>query len=431
MVRRRIEVLLSHRYFVPGCMAAGIVLRLLWIWLVRADQVSDFAWYYQRGIDIAAGRGYSVNGIRTAYWPAGYPLFLGGLFYLFGPMQLLGKLANVVLYSATIWLSYWFARRVFHSEHAGRIAVCLLAFNPNQTASVSVLSTEILFQCLFLMGAVLFVLAEGRPGWIVLSGAIWGLATLTKTQAVFVPIIFLLVFMWKKRAMLKTGILAYTAVLLVCAPWLVRNYLIFGKPLLSTNGGIVLMIGNNPYATGRQIWDQRVQSLLGDLGVEESQLFDGRELAREERAKQVASDYIANHPGRVLLFLWPRKLVATYLSDVDGFYYSLGMVKNHNRLWQAAYLGFRIFAETYYVAILALFAFAIPTIVHSNVRCHRIGLFLVAYFTLVYLVYFGNARYHFALMPWITIYAAIGAERILKKGWNGGKMGTNPHLAAN
>ncbi len=39
-----------------------------------------------------------------------------------------------------------------------------------------------------------------------LSGAVWGLATLTKTQAVFVPIIFLLVFLWGKRAMLKAGI---------------------------------------------------------------------------------------------------------------------------------------------------------------------------------------------------------------------------------
>ena len=260
-----------------------------------------------------------------------------------------------------------------------------------------------------------------------LSGAVWGLATLTKTQAVFVPIIFLLVFLWGKRAMLKAGILVYTAVLLVCAPWLVRNYLIFGKPLLSTNGGIVLMIGNNPYATGRQIWDENVRSLLGDLGANEANLFDGRELAREERAKRVASDYLIQHPGRVLL-LWPKKLVATYLSDVDGIYYSLGMVKNRSGPFEAAYLGMRIFAEGYYFAVLALFLFAIPTIVRSNFTGYRIGLYLVLYFTFVYLVYFGNARYHFALMPWIVIYAGIGAERLLKNGWRGETVGAEPIL---
>jgi hypothetical protein len=81
------------------------------------------------------------------------------------------------------------------------------------------------------------------------------------------------------------------------------------------------MIGNSPYATGRQIWDENVRFLLGDLGANEPNLFDGRELAREERAKHVASDYIIHHPGRVLL-LWPKKLVATYLSDVDDIYYS-------------------------------------------------------------------------------------------------------------
>ena len=415
MARERIEGLLKHRYFVPGCLALGVLLRLLWICLVRADQVSDFAWYYQRAMDIAAGRGYSVHGIRTAYWPAGYPLFLGGLFYLFGPVQFLGKLANIVLYSATIWMSYLLAKNVFHSERAGRVAVCLLAFYPNQTAFVSLLSTEILFQCLLLLGAVLFVFAQGRPAWIALSGAVWGLATLTKTQAAFVPIIFLLVFLWGKRAMLKAGILVYTAVLLTCAPWLVRNYLIFGKPLLSTNGGIVLMIGNNPYATGRQIWDENIRSLLGELGADETELFDGRELAREERAKHVASDYIIHHPGKVLL-LWPKKLVATYLSDVDGIYYSLGMVKNRSGPLEVAILGLRIFAEVYYLAILALFVSAIPTVVRSNTTGYRIGLFLVLYFTLVYLVFFGNARYHFALMPWIIIYAGIGADRLLK-GW--------------
>jgi len=120
--------------------------------------------------------------------------------------------------------------------------------------------------------------------------------------------------------------------------------------------------------------------------------------------------------------------MVTYLSDVDGIYYSLGMVKNRSGPFEAAYLGMRIFAEGYYFVVLALFLFAIPIIVRSNFTGYRIGLYLVLYFTFVYLVYFGNARYHFALMPWIVIYAGIGAERLLKNGWRGETVGAEPIL---
>lgn len=393
----------------------AVLVRVCWILTVNTEQVSDYDWYYQFALNIAGGRGYSYHGVPTAYWPVGYPGFLGGLFYVFGPHQLVGKLANVVLYAGVLILTYRFSKIIFHSETTARISLLILTFYPNQIAYTALLSTEILFIFLLLLGALLFVFAQDRWIFWLLSGVAWGLATLTKTQALFVPLIFIPVFLPNKNSRLKAGAAVYLMILVTLLPWLYRNDVVFGRPLLSTNGGIVLMIGNNPYATGRQLWDERVRSLLGDLGGSEKNgsIFDGREVEREKKAQQVALNYIAHHPLGVAA-LWPKKFIALYLSDVDGFYYSLGMQPSPSRKNRLIYIGLRIFAEVYYILILALFAAAIPGILRSKVREHRIGLFLILYFTVTYLIYFANARYHFALMPFVVIYSGIEAALILK-----------------
>jgi 4-amino-4-deoxy-L-arabinose transferase-like glycosyltransferase len=405
--RETLRGLLERRYFVPACLGIGFLLRLLWIVVVHHEQVSDFSWYYHRGIGLATGQGYSVNGMPTAYWPAGYPLFLGGLFYTFGPTQFIGKFANVLFFCGTIWLAYLFARKVFRSEAVARITALLLAIYPGQIAYTSILTTEVLFEFLLVLGAVLFVYAEDRPLWWILSGLAWGLATLTKTQALFVPAIFLLVFLWRKKGFVKAAVLTYVALFLAISPWLIRNYRLFGKPLLSTNGGIVLMIGNNPYATGGQIWDEDIRNLLGDLSSD----FDanhtmGLEVRREERARQVAVNFMTHHPVRDLL-LWPKKFFLTYKSDVDGLFYSMGIVENPSRAFRRIYFAFRVIAELFYLAVFALFLLALPATWRNRTSGYRIPLYLFLYFTLVYCVYFGNARYHFAVMPFLMMYSAV------------------------
>ncbi len=415
ILRTKLQSLVDHRYFIPACLVLAVLVRLCWILAVNFEQVSDYDWYYKFALNIAAGRGYSFHGVRVAYWPVGYPGFLGGLFYLFGPHQFVGKMANIVLYLGVLALTYRFSKMIFHSETAARISLLILTFYPNHIAYSSLLSTEILFIFLLLLGAVLFVL--GQDHWIfwLLSGFAWGLATLTKTQALLVPLIFIPVFLRNKKSMLKACGAVYLMMFLTLLPWLYRNDLLFGRPLLSTNGGIVLMIGNNPYATGRQIWDLRVRSLLGDLGDKDEieSMSDGREVAREKKAQSVALNYIAHNPLAVVA-LWPKKFIALYLSDVDGIYYTWGMRPSPSRGSRMIYLGLRIFAELYYIFILALFVASLPAIIRSKIIEHRIGIYLISYFTLAYLIYFGNARYHFALMPLVVIYSGIEAALILK-----------------
>jgi Gpi18-like mannosyltransferase len=150
--------------FVPACLVLGTLLRVAWIYLVDPDQVSDFLWYQQFAANIALGKGYSMNGIPTGYWPIGYPAFLGGLFYLFGPSVLIGKVANIVLYVGTIFLTYQLSKRLFNSDPAARITVGILSFYPNHIAHTALLSSEILFVFLVALSIFVFDIANERMG---------------------------------------------------------------------------------------------------------------------------------------------------------------------------------------------------------------------------------------------------------------------------
>jgi 4-amino-4-deoxy-L-arabinose transferase-like glycosyltransferase len=410
-IKQRLLEVIQHRHFVLVCVLAGIAARVLWVGLVHPAQVLDFKWYYDRAASIANGDGYAVNRFPTAYWPVGYPGFLGVLFYVFGASVFAGQIANIVLSAATILLVYRLGQQIFHSETAARITVFILCFYPNQIAYNSLLCTEIWFTFLLILGAVLFVAAHGRVGLLVLSGLCWGLATLTKPQFVFLPAIFLLVFHINKKILVKSAVVIYLMIFVSIAPWLVRNQRVMGKPVLSTNGGIVLMQGNNPFATGTYVWNDQIESLLwdqrqGDLGG------GANEVARDERARTIGEEYIKRHVKRTLL-LWPKKLMYAYRSDVDGFYYSLGMIQAPTNALKFLLVGLRVFAELYYFAILALAAISLKVILGAGTRQFTMGLFVTLYFTGICLVFYGIARYHFPNMPWIAMYAGVGGSLVL------------------
>jgi hypothetical protein len=427
--------IIANRHFVSVCLFLAAVIRLLWIWLVDAPQVSDFFWYQYFARNIADGKGYTVDGVPTGYWPVGYQGLLGIMFFVVGESVLIGKLLNIVLYILTIFLTYRLSQRLFHCEYAARVTVGLLSFYPNHIAYTALLSSEILFIFLVASSAFVFEAAGGRAGFLILSGMLWGFAVLTKPQALLLPFLFLLFFSESVRSFVRSSVLVYGMVLITVSPWLIRNHSIFGTYTLAHTGGINLLIGNNPYDDAEgNIFSAKVNALLGELQTVPIQnVFDGREVERDSRAADIAIDYMVHNPWRVLELL-PRKLLALFGRDDEGLYYSVGMMTGSKS--DAAPLGTlpralwlppsaqerrmtilyknvsRVF-KLYYVLMIVLFAISLPAVLKLPIRPQHIGLAIIGLLTLVYLVLFGQPRYHFAMMPWVTIYSGLGAQALL------------------
>ena len=406
---------IHSRAWIPACFALFVLLRLALILLVPVAPKSDAVQYFRLAEALGNGLGYIEHGMPSAYWPVGYPAFLGGLFALFGPRTLVGQLGNLALAAASFFLVLSLTRRIFRSETAARIAVLILALYPNNVAYPSLLMTETWFTFLVLAGCWCFMFGRGR--WaVVLTGFIFGLATLTKPQTLVLPLALIALALLGpegrrdlRRQLLNAAVL-YLALLATVLPWTARNYVALGAPVfVSTNGGVNLLIGNNPSATGGYMEED---ALLAERGFT---LAD--QVAADQRAKALAREWIAEHPRRALE-LMPHKALLLWAWDGEADWaYRIGFAG-----YQQAAGGFRaarVVNQVFYFAIIALFlisTFMLPRRLAQLTRPWVLfGYLFAIYTTLIALVIFGAPRFHFPVMPWIIMYASwVIAELILR-----------------
>jgi 4-amino-4-deoxy-L-arabinose transferase-like glycosyltransferase len=418
------RALVSPR-FVPTCLVAALAARLCWVLAVQASPIDDFSWYYDRAVDLAAGRGLTDHGVPTAYWPVGYPLLLAGLFMLTGPSLLAAKLLNVALGVGIVWLSYRISRRLFVSEAAGRMTLLLMAFYPNQIAYTSLTASETPFLFLMLLGLLILLREKRSLVNDALAGIVFGMGCLTKPTMLFVPAVFFgIALMSRMRwTTVARGLVVYAALGLVILPWCVRNYQVFGRPVfIVTSGGINLLIGNNPAANGG----------YGDADPASAALVDAEkdEGAREIIASTIARRYMREHPWRTVELI-PFRLWNLYAKDVEGFYWNeLAGGAVEGAVTRRPMFLLKVFAELYYLSMLAMFAAGVcsfylagkPPFPHALQSA--LGLGLIAYFTLVMMLLFGSSRLHFPMVPCIAWYAG---------GWLASRvraMEPQPQLAA-
>jgi 4-amino-4-deoxy-L-arabinose transferase-like glycosyltransferase len=366
------------------------------------------------------GKGYTIDGIPTAYWPVGYPAFLGSIFWVLGPNLLYAKLANVLLYVGILYLAYAIARELFSSEFTGRMTLLLLAFYPNHIAYSSLLSTENLYLFLLLLGVAALIL-ERRDGiWKGIStGVVFGLACLVKPQTIFIPLLLILVLYLRRSdtrrllAMVSTVYLALGAIML---PWTVRNYYVFDALFyISNNGGVTLFIGNNPHANGTYMpFDEELRSLL-PLSP------DDDEHDVDVKARKYALDYMLAHPAKTLRFS-SIKLYYVYREDVEGMNWNNGAImweKSREPGHKALFWFLIGLAQNYYLCTMAAFAVSLPVLFakRGSRSVPTLGLYIIAYFSAICMVTIGISRFHFPLIPWILMYVASLFE------WTASRLG--------
>src|SRR5512147_3215816 len=95
-------------------------------------------------------------------------------------MLLAAKLLNVALGLGIVWLTYRIAKRLFASEAAGRMALLLMAFYPNQIAYMSLTASETPFLFLMLLGILILLRRKRRLVDDVFAGLVFGSGCLTK-----------------------------------------------------------------------------------------------------------------------------------------------------------------------------------------------------------------------------------------------------------
>lgn len=210
---------------------------------------SDAAHYNEIASAVAHGRGVSslypyVWLHHTAFRPPLYPLLLGGAYAIFGVHVGVAQGLNIILGSLVVVSVYVLTARLA-GNRAALIAAGLATVYPPLIANDVTILTEPL--ALLLMLGML--IAAERRSWI-LAGALAGLLVLTRPSAqLLLPVVAL--YIWRKADWRKAVIFLVAGVVCVL-PWVIRNDIYFGSPVLVTSNGFNLAAIWSPQAIAQE-----------------------------------------------------------------------------------------------------------------------------------------------------------------------------------
>jgi 4-amino-4-deoxy-L-arabinose transferase-like glycosyltransferase len=227
--------------------------------ILRGDPLmGDAASYDRIARSLMAGGGYGeVPNEPSAFWPPLYPVFLAGLYGVFGHELMLARIVNAAIGALVPVLVFLIGMRLFDR----RVAL-LAALGATAYPLLIVLGAwaipdgpYIVFVCLILL-TMIEIQSRPRVQMYVVLGVLLGLAYLLKpVTAFFLPFLipwFLLSLTTVTIGQRwKAGIITAMVLVLVLAPWTIRNYTVLGSPIVgSSNGGYTFYGANNPDAFG-------------------------------------------------------------------------------------------------------------------------------------------------------------------------------------
>lgn len=303
------------RPVVAAASVVGLVARLAWIrYATREPQgMFDPARYVGYANAIADGHGMIEpwSGHPTAYYPPGYPWFLGILTWLTRPFNdevwVAAAIAQAALGAATVVLGALVARRLA-GPVAGMSAAIVLAVYPNLVFHSGAVLGETLYNALFM---AFLVACLGRR-WpddlddrrVLVAGALLGLAVMVRPISLAVVPVVVAAWWWSHRDRRRTvvqGGLLVAAVVACILPWTARNIVRMDAFVpMSTNTGDNLCIGHAAGANGAFGAREDCATDFNFLDGPASEVGADREKTRR------AIDAIVDDPGREPWLVWRR-----------------------------------------------------------------------------------------------------------------------------
>jgi hypothetical protein len=202
------------------------------------------------------------------------------------------------------------------------------------------------------------------------------------------------------------------------SPWIVRNALVFGRPIVTTtHSGYTLLLGNNPVFYQQEI-NQPWGTVWEDAPPEQSQETWYATVLTEMRAD------IGDDAGEVEVDRWMSRRAYRHIAAEPALFLK-ACLHRFLRFWSASpqrpALG-----SLPAIAKWSVWFFYSLVIVGFVLGLARIGrlrnrrdwspvLLLVVSFTLVHLVYWSNIRMRAPVVPLIALVSAYGWERVARR----------------
>jgi 4-amino-4-deoxy-L-arabinose transferase-like glycosyltransferase len=398
----------------------ALALRVAYAWLAigpGATPSSDPATYDTVAWNLARGAGFSLDAAAgpypTAFVPPLVPWATSLLYRLVGHQYFAAVLLQCVA-GALVPLALAALGGSLYGATVGRWSGWLAAVHPLLVFFSGYLLTESMF-CLMLLLALLLSadwVRTPRGARALGAGLAWGAATLTRPTALLVPLIVAL-WAWHPvgltvggRERLRQLALLLLGVALVVGPWTVRNAIDLRAFVpVTTGAGGALMVANNP-AT----WDDPAKRGGADSETYRTALageFRGLgEVELDARARRRTWAFMRERMGD-----WPAIAIAKLAR-----FWRLGAEGGGTGAWQRP--GSPLAPLLRLDPMLVWSVLTLPFALWGLARALRgprrwfqaLPLFVIGYFSLIAVVFFGSLRMRVPVEPLVVLFVALGIE---------------------
>jgi 4-amino-4-deoxy-L-arabinose transferase-like glycosyltransferase len=377
----------------------------------------DTSWYLANGAALVGATPHNSAHVQlsTLQPPPVYLIFIGipQLFFSSETALIIIRILQAVLSTATCYCAYWLARRVA-GERAGIFTLILTAFSPVFILESAQILTETLYLFWIILALVIYVyiLDTRKPlAWLVLAGAIFGVATLTRAVLLLFPLglVIHLFLIQRPRKALMQAVVLFAAYALVVSTWTIYNLARWDRFVIAGEGfAAMLYIGASGWESPRQVDINLAQDASSpeaesrqDVYVEGAQNVIGRDLFGyvQRRVGELVTAYIQPHAVTILSGESLRDLAIRWINQDRSLAGLLALVRGDHFLPKLL-----IYIWHYTVLLLGLLG------IWQARKQWRVALPLVgfiAYVTLVHLVLYALPRYIFPTMPVWVVFAGV------------------------
>lgn len=404
-----------------------------------AYEMADAYGYDKLGFNLSIGKGFvdEENRPTMGREPA-YPFFLAGIYSVAGHNHSAVRFVQIILFLLTVIFTYKTAKIVFNEEIAG-CAMIMTAFFPTLVNYPAYILSETLF--IFLLSLFVFfcikLYLSNKLIYYFLSGITLGILILCKSITLFfIPVLFLWgILFCKSRLRICLMILMSMGIAL---PWVYRNYVNFDTFALRKGTELALSVKVQKLDYTFDDFKKNIIFTISEgLGkkiypyaIEDPKdfLFKEDTLVREKILPELINRGYAPKEIRAMMIkkIIKRPIKFLAISSLDllrmtQFSYLPALnqphiIENFKKLRYGGILLFSLRAVFRALSCILILSFILGMYVKRDTWKRWMFLFIViAYFTVIYSLIYGNARYSVPLIPY---YIILSTPAILKiKEW--------------
>lgn len=379
----------------------AVFIRVVYVLTLPHNIFWDDAVDYNLIVDnLLSGKGY-FDGDYYSFRAPLYPLFLAGIYAIFGKNFLAVRIIQAIIISLSCIFIFLTAKNIFNVRIA-KISAFIFALYPNFIYYPGVLLTESLF--IFLLSVLMYFLVRLKESPNILnqigSGLTLGVSALLKPGIfLFLPFSFFIFVIFEKNILkfMRIFIVVLASAFIVMSPWIVRNYLVHERFILfTTQGGDALLQAVFPGSKGGPASDYNYYQ-EEDLKI----ISNLSEVERDKYLYRKALKIVKDNPARIIR-----------LAGIK-FLRFWNVLPNYKRLRT---LKICILSILSYLPVLILGIMGMVICIRRKLLSKAIFLYLIVlYYTLLYLIFPGSLRYRDPVMPYIIIFSAFALEKLLFK----------------